>query len=204
MQDFDPNDPLDTQEQADAYVNWCAEQFVRVHGGEKRTYRVAWRASAWLLVVSCAQLHLHDEHEENRDALLEQLSKYQSLARAFERQSQRLPTEQLVLMRGSLDCWEPVGCFAGALLGAARCAIAARVLMDLYPLADLWEVRCDDVWALLDVGHAYLAAINQSYSELEFEDLAIRPNEETIAKYTWQRANNITRKAGLWVDLSGN
>lgn len=204
MTDFDPNDDLDTQEAADAYVNWCAEQFMRVWASGNRTYRSAWRSSAWLLVVACAQLHLDDDVEQDREALLEQLSKYQALARAIERQQISFPTEQFVVMRSSLDCWEATGCFAEPLLIAARCAISARVLIDLYPLADLWELDCEDVWTLLDNGRDRLAAISDSYSELQFADMAVCRNEPVVAKYTWQKVNNITRGAGLRVDLSGN
>src|ERR1700746_1733878 len=100
---FDPNDELDTNEKADAYVNWCAENFMRLRGG-KRTYRTAVRCAHWLFVVASAQLHLADD-VANRDAMLEQLAMYQQLGRALERQRDHVPLERLILLRSSLDCW---------------------------------------------------------------------------------------------------
>lgn len=202
MINFDPEDDLDTQEQADAYVNWCAEQFVRVSQGGRYTYRTAVRASAWLFVVSTAQLHLDDEVEDNRYDMLNQLTVNQQIARMVERQRQKLSVERLIVMRGGLDCWEPVGRFAGSLLRAAKCALGARILIEMHPLVDLWSVECPDVWALLNSGAWELAAINRYLEnvgdgQLEVEDYAVRANEDVAAKFTWQKLHNWTRHHGI-------
>lgn len=193
--EFDPNDDPETQEQADAYINWCAENFMRLARAPNRTYRSAIRCAAWLFVVASAQLHLDEDVTANRDELLEQLAKYQALGRAIERQQVRFPVEQTIVLRASLDCWEPVGEWARCLLTAAKNAVAARLLIELHPLVDLWELQAPDVWSLLDDGTMQLASINAA-EELDFADYAIRPNEAVVAKWTWQRVNNIARHAG--------
>lgn len=197
MTDFDPNDELDTQEQADAYVVWCAEQFMRLLESPKRTYRTGIRCAQWLFVISSAQLHLDEDVTENVGAMLEQLGMYSKLGRALERQRQHYPIERLIVLRSSLDCWEPVGEWSSNLLFAAKCAVSAMTLVGLHPLIDLWELRCPDVWALLDGGANALAAINDGKGPLTFADYAVRPNEATIAKFTWQKVNNLTRQMGM-------
>lgn len=202
MSDFDPADELDTQAQADAYVNWCAEQFIRISTGGVYTYRTATRASAWLFVVSTAQLHLDDEVEHNREDMLHQLTANQHVARMMERQRQKLPVERLIIMRGALDCWEPVGRFSNSLLTAAKCALAARILIEMHPLVDLWSVQCLDVWTLLGCGQYQLQAINAALEfggegQLEVEDYAVRANEDVAAKFTWQQLHNWSRHHGI-------
>lgn len=204
MSDFDPNDELGTQEQADRYVNWCAGNFMRLSAAPPRTYRTAWRSASWLFVVASAQLHLDEEVTERREELLQSLSMYQALGRAIERQVTRIPTERLIVLRGSIDCWEPVGRFAGSLLHAVKCAVAARLLIDLYPLADLWELEAPDAWALLDAGRHALAGLGEHADSIEFRDYAVRPDERAVGKYTWQRSRGIVRRAGIEVDLSEN
>jgi hypothetical protein len=153
------------------------------------------RCSAWLLVVACAQLHLDDDIEVNREPLLEQLGMYSKLARAIERQRQHFTVERLIVLRSSLDCWEAVGYWAENLLRAARCAVAALMLFELHPLIDLYELECADVWALLDAAAAELADINSAV-DLGFQDYAVQPAEMVTAKFTWQRANNLVRHVG--------
>jgi hypothetical protein len=201
--DFDPNVEPESQEQADAYINWCAENFMRLSQGDVRTYRTATRCAPWLFIVASAQLHLDESVTDNREELLEQLALYQKLGRAMERQRVRLAIENFILLRGSLDCWEPVGVWSESLLIAAKGAISARLLIDAYPLVELWDVRCDDVWSLLEAGREALARINDA-DELSFADYAVRPDEMVMAKYTWQRAHNIIRGAGLHSDVSPN
>lgn len=202
MTDFDPNDDLDTQDQADAYINWSAENFMRLSQGPKRTYRTAVRCAAWLFVVASAQLHLDDE-VENKEALLEQLSMYQAIGRTIERQRQHFTIERLIVLRSSLDCWDATGGWAGNLLAAAKCAVAAMILIELHPLVDLWELECPDVWAQLEAGAAYLANINDC-EDLSFSDFAIKPDENVTSRFTWQRAEGIVRRAGLNVDFGRN
>lgn len=195
MTDFDPNVEPETQAQADAYLNWCAENFVRLSRTAPRTYRKAVRCAAWLLVVAVAQLHLDDDVEQDRDALLEQIALYSQLARAIERQRDHIPIERLIVCRSTMDCWEPVGNYADRLLCAAKNALSALMLIETYPLVNLWSMECPDVWALLDDGANALAAINEA-DDLYFDDYAIRRNDEVVAQFTWQRANNISRKTG--------
>ena len=196
MSDFDPNVEPSTQDEADAYINWCAENFMRLSSDGARTYRSALRCAHWLLVVAIAQLHLDDGVERDRDALLEQLAAYQRLARVIERQRDHVPAERLILLRSSLDCWEGVGEWSVALLNAAKSAVSALLLIECYPLVDLWSLDAPDAWVLLDDGCQQLADINVA-EELSFDDYAIRPDEMVIAKYTWQRANNIARHVGI-------
>lgn len=193
--DFDPNDALDTQEQADRYLNWCAENFMRLWNGAKRDYRTASRAAHWLFVIAVAQLHVAEDADDH-DSLLDQLVKYQQLARALERQSEHFNLERLIATRASLDCWETVGQWAGNLLLAARCAVSSLILIEAHPLIDLWEVEAHDVWGSLDVGCNALTAVNLA-SELTFEDFAVRRDDDITAKFTWQKANNIVRHVGM-------
>lgn len=192
---FDPNVEPETREDADAYVAWAAENFMRLSQSERRTYRTAVRCAHWLLVVAAAAFHLDDDVEVDRDALLEQLAMYSKLARAIERQRDRLPVEKLIVLRSSLDCWEPVGIWGSQLLAAARTAVSALMLIELHPLVDLWELECPDVWALLEEGAMQLAMINEA-DELEWQDYAIRPSESVTAKFTWQQVNNLSRRVG--------
>ena len=73
MTDFDPNVEPSTQDEANAYVHWCAENFTRLSVSGPWTYRTALRCAHWLLVVAVAQLHLEGD-VDNREALLEQLA----------------------------------------------------------------------------------------------------------------------------------
>lgn len=196
MTDFDPNIEPATQEQADAYVSWCGSNFVRLAGSGPWTYRTAVRCAHWLLVAALAQLHLDDRVQENRDALLEQLAGYQRLARVMERQRDHAPAERLIILRSSLDCWRPTGDWAGSLLNAGRDAVSTLLLIECYPLVDLWELHAPDAWALLDDGGEQLARINRAKS-LTFHDFAVRPDDMVIARYTWQRAQNIARHVGI-------
>jgi hypothetical protein len=193
--DFDPNVEPQTHEQADAYLNWCAENFVRLSMSEPRTYRNAIRCAAWLLVVATAQFHLDEDVEQDREALLEQIALYSRLARAIERQRDHIPIERLIVSRSTMDCWEPVGAYADHLLCAAKDALAALMLIETHPLLNLWDVECPDVWALLDHGADVLACINDA-DELTYADYAIRRNDAVVAQFTWQRANNLSRGMG--------
>jgi hypothetical protein len=194
MNAFDPENELKTQADADAYVGWCADQFLRVANGGTYTYRTAIRASAWLFVCATAQLHLDDEVEEQRDELQQQLAITQKLARQMERQHVKMQIERLVIMRSSLDCWEPVGRFASVLLDGARMGISARLLIELHPLVDLWALECPDVWALLHQAESALEVIE---APLELEDYAVRPNADVVAKFTWQHLFAWARHKGI-------
>jgi hypothetical protein len=194
--DFDPNIEPATQEQADAYVSWCGSNFVRLATSGPWTYRTALRCAHWLLVVALAQLHLDDRVDDHRDALLEQLAGYQRLARVVERQRDHVPAERLIILRSSLDCWRPTGDWAAALLNAGRDAVSALLLIEMYPLVDLWELHAPDAWALLDDGRDQLSRINRAAC-LTFSDFSIQPDGMVVARYTWQRANNIARHVGI-------
>jgi hypothetical protein len=196
MSSFDPNTEPETQDQMDAYVNWCATNFMRLSQGTSRTYRTGVRCAHWLLVVSCAQLHLDDDQEDDREALLHQIAMYSRLARSIERQRDRYPVERLIQLRASLDCWEPVGLYGANLLTAARMAVSALTLIDLHPLVDLWDLGGEDVWSLIEEGANALAIINDGADNLTFDDYAIRRDESVVAKFTWQRVNSIHRHMG--------
>lgn len=193
MSDFDPNHELDTQHQADAYVRWCAENLMRLCVDDVRTYRTGVRAAAWLLVCATAELHLDETWTRDREALLEQLVAYSQLARALERQREHLSVERLIVLRASLDCWEPAGALADQLLIAARTAVAALILIEVCPLVDLWDVAAHDVWALIEYGWVCLRVVDHPET---FADYAVRPDERVTARYTWQRANHLTRRIG--------
>jgi hypothetical protein len=193
--DFDPNHEPVTSDEADAYVGWCAENFMRLSEGAHRTYRTAVRCASWVLVVSCASLHLDDDQEQDREALLEQLAMYSGLARAIERQREHYPIERLIVMRSTLDCWSPCGLYADNLLGAAKAAISALMLIELHPLVDLWNLEAPDVWALLVEAREALAIINEA-DELDFQDFAVRRDDHVTGLFTWQRANNLSRGMG--------
>jgi hypothetical protein len=196
MTDFDPNHDPENGDEADAYVGWCADQFTRLSDDSTRTFRTAVRCAHWLLVVSLAQLRLDEMQEVDEFALMEQLGHYNSLARAIERQRNHYPIERLIVMRSTLDCWEPVGCFADNVLTAAKCAVSALMLIELHPLVDLWELPAEDAWALLIEGREQLAIINGYNGILEVTDMSVKRDENVTAKFTWQRANNISRRVG--------
>lgn len=205
MSEFDPNVEPETDEQYDAYVEWCAHNFMLLSEGIKRTFREALRCAHWLLVVAVYQMTLAEDSQD-ADALRHQIDRYQALARALERQVERFPVEQLIVLRSSLDCWEPVGQWASNVLAAAKCAVSALILIDVHPLVDLWDLEACDVWAMLEAGRDNLAAIEVWKGDgvlVDLADFAVRKDDLVTAKFTWQRANNIARHVGMQ-KLSGN
>lgn len=196
MDTFDPNIEPDSQEQMDAYLTWCADNFMRLSQSERRTYRTAIRCAAWLLIAATAQLHLDDEVEHDREPLLHQLAAYQQLARAIERQRQHADLTALMTLRASLDCWEPIGACASFLLDAAKAAVAAMLLIEAHPLVDLWDLSAPDAWALIEDGRESLAMINDYAEDLTYSHYAVRRDDQVTAKFTWQRVNNMHRHLG--------
>lgn len=202
MTDFDPSKEPETQEDADNYVRWCAENFNRVTSNDEtlRTYRSGFRCAAWLLVVSVAQIHLHDDVDQGREILMTNLAGHSKVARRVERQNESVNIRDLVVSRSVLDCWTPEGRFAGRLLDAAKCACAALILQHVHPLENLWDVDAPDVWNLILMGGAALVEINELMADDEFElsydDYAVVPNTSVIDKMNWQKVNQITRHLG--------
>ena len=196
MTNFDPNHDPQTSDEADEYVDWCATNFMRLSEAERRTYRTAVRCASWILVVAVASLHLDDDQEDDRDALLEQLAMYFGLARAIERQREHYPIERLMVMRSTFDCWKPGGDLTGHLLDAAKCAISALMLIELHPLVDLWDLEAPDVWALIIEAREALSLINTWGDQLSFADFAVQRDDRVTALFTWQRANNLSRRMG--------
>jgi hypothetical protein len=187
--DFNPEPEPESQEQYDDYVRWCAVQVNRVAVNDEtpRTHRTAFRAAAWLYVVSTAQIHLDEDVTESRDTYLKNLGGLSRLARRVERQRPDVGLRDLVVSRSVLDCWTPSGQFADRLLGAAKCAISALILKEVHPLEDLWDVDAPDTWSLILMGAAALVEIN------EYDGV---PNASVIDKMNWQKANNFSRQVG--------
>lgn len=198
MTDFDPSIEPTTQEQADAYIRWCAENFNRVISSDQtpRTYRSGFRCAAWLMVVACAQIHLHDDVEDNRDVLLNNLAGHSKTARRIERQDPTIEVRDLIVCRSVLDCWAPSGEFAQNLLDAAKCANAALILHFVHPLEDLWDVDAPDMWSLILMGAEKLIEINGHDGPLEYDQYAVTPHAGVIDKMNWQKVNQITRHIG--------
>lgn len=191
--DFDPDADLDTQEQYDAYVRWCGDQFQRIVEDDStlQTYRTAIRAAAWLLVVAQAQIHLHDDIEDGRDMLLSQLSKSSQMARCYERQHGHVGLRDLIVGRSVLDCWEPSGQFAMNLLDAARHALSALILYEVQPLNDIFDELAPDMWSLILMGAESLTSISEYDGVIDYDDYAVVPNQRVIAKMNWQKVNAI-------------
>jgi hypothetical protein len=202
MTDFDPGAEPETQEDADNYVRWCAENFNRVVSSDDtlRTYRTGFRCAAWLLVVSVAQLHLHDDVDQHREVMMNNLAGHMKVARRAERQDETLSVRDLIVSRSVLDCWTPEGEYAMNLLDAAKCACAALILQYVHPLEDLWDVDAPDVWSLILMGGQKLGDINEAVAErdygLSYDDYAVVPNTAIIDKMNWQKVNQITRQLG--------
>jgi hypothetical protein len=202
MTDFDPGAEPETQEDADNYVRWCAENFNRVVSSDDtlRTYRTGFRCAAWLLVVSVAQLHLHDDVDQHREIMMNNLAGHMKVARRAERQDETLGVRDLIVSRSVLDCWTPEGEYAMNLLDAAKCACAALILQYVHPLEDLWDVDAPDVWSLILMGGQKLGDINDAVKErdygLSYDDYAVVPNTGIIDKMNWQKVNLITRQLG--------
>lgn len=201
MTDFDPSNEPQTQEDADNYVRWCAANFTRVTTNDAtlRTYRTGFRCAAWLLVVAVAQIHLHDDVDQHRELMMNNLAGHMKVARRVERQDESLTIRDLVVSRSVLDCWAPQGRFAGHLLDAAKSACAALILQYVHPLEDLWDVDAPDVWNLILMGGQALIDINELMEdefELSYDDYAVVPNASVIDKMNWQKVNQITRQLG--------
>jgi hypothetical protein len=200
--DFDPSIDPETQDQADAYVRWCAENFDRLVSNDEtlRTYRTGFRCAAWLLVVSVAQLHLHDDVDQYREIMMKNLAGHMKVARRTERQDPELGVRDLIICRSVLDCWTPQGDFAMNLLDAAKCACAALILQYVHPLEDLWDVDAPDVWSLILMGGQKLGDINDEMRErgveISYDDYAVVPNVSVIDKMNWQKVNQIARHLG--------
>src|SRR5205807_832931 len=105
------------------------------------------------------------------------LMKGSTLARDIERQRETVGVRDLIVGRSVMDCWMPVGRFAGNLLNAAKCALSALILTEVHPLVDLWDVQAPDAWGLVLVGVEELQKISLDEGPLEYDDYAVVPDK---------------------------
>lgn len=202
MTDFDPDAPLDDKASYDAYVNWCADQFVDcIHGVDRldavphgRTYR----AATLLLVRAVAPIGLDDDCDKDREQHLENLAKGARLARDTERGLPHVSIKDWLIGRSVLDCYAPTGRFAGNNLDAAKCALASIILTEAHPLVDLAEVHAPDAWALVLYGYDRLVEITEAESQeaLGPWDFTVMPNSAVIDRMHWQKVNNAAAQMG--------
>jgi hypothetical protein len=195
---FDPNAELVTQEDHDAYVQWCAAQLLAAADEPAvapRVYATAMRAASWLWVVAQAQIHLDDDVEDQRDGHQQNLAKLFARARLVERAAGDVKFSELLTARIALDCFEPVGQYAHLLLDAARLAIDALELIFIYPPIDKWDLYCPGPWSLIFSGAVMLEEINDEHP-LTFADYSVRPSPGMVGKVTWDAANRVAQRAG--------
>jgi hypothetical protein len=200
--DFDPSIEPETQDQADAYVRWCAAHFDA--SSSPTTRRCAPTAPASAAPPGCSssrsrRLHLHDDVDQYREIMMTNLAGHMKVARRTERQDpESLTVRDLIICRSVLDCWTPQGDFAMNLLDAAKCACAALVLQYVHPLEDLWDVDAPDVWSLILMGGQKLADINDALRRARRRARATTttPWSRTVSvidKMNWQKVNQIAR-----------
>lgn len=194
---FDPDDPLLTKADHDAYVRWCAEQLVAVADESPdvtpHIYGTAMKAAAWLWVVAQAQMHLDDDVEDQREQHQQNLGGLFTRAREVERAKGDVRFKNLLGARIALDCFQPVGRYGGTLLEAAKLAIEALVLVFVYPPIDKWDLPAPASWALVLCGAVLLEEITEP---LSFSDYSVRPSPGMIGKITWDAANRASFAAG--------
>lgn len=191
MTDFDPNHDPETEAEANAYINWCAQSFNHMVTDETpETWATARQAAGWLWVWAQALQHL-DSGVEDHEAMLRNMATLNSYARQFERRSQFLTLNHIRVARSMLDAWEPVGEYARPLLAACKCATSALLLCIAHPLEELSDMEAPDGWALVLMGGGYLEPITRDERELTPEHFAIRPSEDVVNKMQDQRVRNM-------------
>ncbi len=197
FESFDPDHDPETQEEANRYVRWCVLALEGIiTTTEAPTYLEAHMAAGVLWVASTAALHLDEALvDERRPALLSNLARLTEHGRLYER-GRSINARSLTVARGVLGLLEPVGARAGLLLNAARCAVAATILIAAQPMEDIWSLPAPDVWALCVAGDAFLNEIAESPGVLTVEDFAVGFTQSTIDRLNWQRARSITDAAG--------
>lgn len=197
FENFDPNHEPQDQDEANRYVQWCAIALQGlISGTEHANYADGRMAAGVLWVAAAAPLHLDEAcSEESQPNLLRNLSRLSEHGRMYER-GVPVDPHSLTVARGVLGLLEPVGARSALLLNAARCAVAATILIAAQPMEDIWTLAAPDVWALCVMGDAYLNEIAEAEGELTAEDFAVGFSQVTIDKLNWQRARNIADSAG--------
>jgi hypothetical protein len=202
MTDFDPDAPLTDKASYDAYVNWCADQFVEAMHGVDRIEAVphgrTYRAATLLLVRAVAPLGLDDECDTDREQHLKNLARLSEVARDTERNKPHVGLRDWIVARGVVDCFRATGRFAGNNLDAAKCALASIILTEAHPLYDLGEVHAPDAWALVLYGYDRLVEITEQAGEdvLGPWDFTVMPDQAIIDRMHWQKVNNAAAQMG--------
>lgn len=209
MTDFDPNEPLVTQADHDRYVSWCAgrlmafvEEVEEVGEDEKGSpkapgYAMTMLAATWLWVVAQAQIHLDENIIEHRERHQENLGGLFLRARKVERATLGdMGLKELLACRVALDCFNPSGKHADALLTAARMAIEALELIFIYPPADKWEIKCAGPWVLVHMGAIMLSEINDEPEPLTYGDYSVVPSAAMEGNIAWNTAARTAQSVG--------
>lgn len=202
MDDFDPDAPLDTKAQYDAYVQWCSVEFERtleaVEDVDRVPHAVTARAARLLFPAACAPIALDDDCDVSREQHLENLARLWTVAYKTEREHDDVGVRDWLMARGVVDCYEASGGLANNLLDAAKCAIGSIILTAAHPLVDLGNVHAPDGWALVLYGYDRLRAIYEEKSAEEVGpwDFAVVPNQGFIDKMNWQKLNNAATQMG--------
>jgi hypothetical protein len=197
---FDPDAPLDSQDQADAYVRWCAFELLKAadEGPEAtpRTYASAMRAAAWLWVIAQARMRLADEIEDDREGHERNLAGLFRRARECERGKGDVEFNMLSGARVALDCFESAGRFGETLLTTAKVAVEALQLVFMYPPIDKWETSAPGPWSLILCGAVLLEEINTAAETLTVADYAVRPSPGMVGKIAWDAAHRTAQRVG--------
>lgn len=197
---FDPDVEPATQDQVDAYIQWCAAQLVAAAdegpGETPRIYATAMQAASWLWVIAQARLHLHDAVVEHRENHQRNLAALFTRARQVERAKGDIDFSQLLAARVALDCFAPIGRYAPALLEAAKMAVDALTLIFVYPPVDKWSMHCPGSWSLVLCGTVLLEEINEHEMPLTYEDYSVAPAPEMTGKIVWDAANRAAQIVG--------
>lgn len=188
MTDFDPDAPINSQEEADAYVTFCIDQVVTLCNNDEtpRTYRLGARAAAalWVSAVAPLQLKLGIENYEDH---LTNLAKLSSRARCVERSHDHVRLADLHTARGVIECFKAVGAHAQALIDATKCAITALVVANSTILKASADRDAPDVWALVLMG---LGAVRGIPGGITYAEFVVDIDHDAVMRMQTQRVND--------------
>lgn len=189
---FNPQQPIRTEEDKWAYAAWCHDRLrVSIDNDETiRSYRNAFDAAAKLWVTAAVPLCLHPDEPKVHRANLAGLW---LRARCVERMHTHVKVSDVMVARAVVDCFKPVGRWAPWLVEAAKCAIAAVILIHTTVLSEPWELDAPDVWALVLYGDTMLATIPGDTSHEEF---TVRVDQSVVDKMMLQNVNQLSRSIG--------
>lgn len=197
---FDPDAEFVTQTQHDEYVQWCAGELLEVAdekpGSGPMIFATALHAACCLWVVAQAQIHLDEDVVERREGHQKNLAALFTRARCVERAKGDINFGELVAARIALDCFKPVGKYAGTLLDAAKIAIEALELIFIYPPIDKWSMPCPGPWALILCGSVLLEEISEDPQPLTYGDYSVKPSPGMVGKIAWDAANRTAQSVG--------